>query len=149
MRASSLWVRFLAVSLGAIAALVVLALVVVWVVWTYNRLVALRLACESSWSQIDVALRLRHDLVPALAEAVAGYAGHERRTFEEVARARAEAVAANESPPAYRGSAEADLGGRLGGVIALAEDYPALLATENFSRLQRDLTEVEEKILIT
>jgi LemA protein len=58
-------------------------------------------------------------------------------------------VAANESPPADRGGAEADLAGRLGGVIALAEDYPALLATENFSRLQRDLAEVEEKISIT
>ena len=136
-------------SVGLLLAVVAVVAVVVWAIFTYNRLVSLRLACESSWSQIDVALRLRHDLVPALAEAVAGYAGHERRTFGEVARARAEAVAANEAPPAARGSAEADLGGRLGGVIALAEDYPALLATENFSRLQRDLAEVEEKISIT
>ena len=65
-------------SLGVIIALAVVAVVALWVVLTYNRLVQLRLACESSWSQIDVALRLRHDLVPRLAEAVAGYAGHER-----------------------------------------------------------------------
>ncbi len=63
-------------------------LVAAWAVWTYNRLVALRLACESSWSQIDVALRLRHDLVPRLAEVVAGYAGHERATFENVSAAQ-------------------------------------------------------------
>jgi LemA protein len=128
---------------------VALALVAIWVAITYNRLVSLRLACESSWSQIDVALRLRHDLVPALAEAVAGYAGHERRTFEEVARARATAIAANEAAPGPRGQAEAALAGGIGGALAIAEDYPALLATENFSRLQRDLADVEEKISIT
>ena len=136
-------------SVGLVIAAAAIALIVVWAVVTYNRLVALRLRCESSWSQIDVALRLRHDLVPRLAEAVAGYAGHERRTFEEVARARAEAIAANDAQPARRGEAEATLGGGIGSALLLAEDYPALLATENFARLQRDLAEVEEKISIT
>ena len=119
-----------------------------WAVLTYNRLVQLRLACESSWSQIDVALRLRHDLVPRLTETVAGYAGHERTTLEEVTRARAAAEAANTSRRASaarprRSSAAASEG------LLLAEDYPELVATENFAKLQRDLAEVEEKISIT
>ncbi len=135
--------------MGLVVAVAALVLVVGWVIFTYNRLVALRNGCESSWSQIDVALRLRHDLVPVLAEAVAGYAGHERATFEEVARARSGAIAANEAEPGPRGAAEAALGGGIRGALLLAEDYPALLATENFSRLQRDLAEVEEKISIT
>ena len=138
-----------AVSVGLVAAIAALLLVGVWVALTYNRLVSLRLACESSWSQIDVALRLRHDLVPRLAEAVAGYAGHERTTLEDVTRARAAAQAANGQPPGPRGAAEATLGGRIGGALLLAEDYPVLLASENFMSLQRDLAEVEEKISIT
>ena len=136
-------------SAWVIVAIAAVALLALWVVLTYNRLVQLRLACESSWSQIDVALRLRHDLVPRLAAAVAGYASHERTTLEEVTRARAAAEAANDEPPGARGAVEATLGSRVGGVMILAEDYPQLLATENFSRLQRDLNEVEEKIAIT
>jgi LemA protein len=137
------------VSVGVIVAIAAAALLVLWVVLTYNRLVQLRLQCESSWSQIDVALRLRHDLVPRLAETVAGYAGHERATLEEVTRARAAAEAANEEPPGPRGAAEAKLGSGIGGALLLAEDYPVLLASENFATLQRDLAEVEEKISIT
>ncbi len=136
-------------SAWVIVAIAAVALLALWGVLTYNRLVQLRLACESSWSQIDVALRLRHDLVPRLAAAVAGYASHERTTLEEVTRARAAAEAANDEPPGARGAVEATLGSRVGGVMILAEDYPQLLATENFSRLQRDLNEVEEKIAIT
>jgi LemA protein len=137
------------VSVWVIVAIAVAALLALWVVLTYNRLVRLRLACENSWSQIDVALRMRHDLVPRLAETVAGYAGHERSTLEEVTRRRAEAVAANEAPPGPRGAAEAALAGGVGNVMVLAEDYPQLLATENFARLQSDLAAVEEKIAIT
>lgn len=136
-------------SLGVIIALAVVAVVVLWVVVTYNRLVQMRLACESSWSQIDVALRLRHDLVPRLAEAVAGYAGHERTTFENVAEARSQAVAANGAAPAARGPAEAVLGAAIGPALLLAENYPELLATENFTQLQTELASVEEKISIT
>lgn len=136
-------------SAWGIVALVAAALVALWVIVTYNRLVQRRLACESSWAQIDVALRLRHDLVPALASAVSGYAAHERGTLEEVTRARARAEEANEEPPAPRGAAEAALGKGIGRALLLAEDYPALLASENFSRLQTDLAEVEERISIT
>jgi len=137
------------VSAGVIVLVAVAALLALWVVLTYNRLVQLRLACENSWSQIDVALRLRHDLVPRLAAAVAGYASHERATLEEVTSARAAAVAANDAAPGPRGAAEATLAGGVGRVLVLAEDYPQLLATENFARLQSDLNEVEEKIAIT
>ena len=136
-------------SVWVIVAIAAAALLVLWLVLTYNRLVQLRLACESSWSQIDVALRLRHDLVPRLAETVAGYAGHERTTLEEVTRARAAAEAANDEPPGPRGAAEAKLGSGIGGALVLAEDYPVLVASENFAKLQRDLAEVEEKISIT
>jgi LemA protein len=137
------------VSLGVIIALALLAVVALWVVLTYNRLVQLRLACESSWSQIDVALRLRHDLVPRLAEAVAGYAGHERQTFQNVAEARSKAVAANDAAPAARGPVEAVLGAAIGPALLVAEDYPELLATESFTQLMSELSAVEEKISIT
>ncbi|MDQ3729562.1 MAG: LemA family protein, partial [Actinomycetota bacterium] len=136
-------------SLGLLVSLLVVVAIVAWLAVTYNRLVALRLACESSWAQIDVALRLRHDLVPRLAEAVAGYAGHERRTFEAVADARSRAVAANGAPPAARGPAEAALGAGIGSAVLLAEAYPDLLATESFTRLQSELSDVEEEISIT
>ena len=139
----------LRVSLGLIIALAVVAVVAVWVAVTYNRLVQLRLACESSWAQIDVALRLRHDLVPRLAEAVAGYAGHERQTFENVAAARSRAMEAKDAAPAVRGPAEAALAAGLGSAMLVAEDYPALLASDNFMQLQTELSAVEEKISIT
>ena len=132
-----------------IVALVLAVALAVWVAWTYNRLVQRRLACESSWAQIDVALRLRHDLVPVLAEAVRGYASHERTTLEEVTEARAGAEAANAQAPGPRGAAEARLGSGIGRTMLVAEDYPALLASENFSQLQSDLADVEERISIT
>lgn len=126
-----------------------LAALAIYVALVYNRLVALRLACENSWSQIDVALKLRHDLVPRLAEAVKGYASHEKATFERVAQARANAVAAADGDPADRETVEAELGSGVGRMVILAEAYPDLLATENFMALQRELSEVEEKISIT
>lgn len=124
-------------------------MLLVWVAATYNRLVELRLACESSWSQIDVALRFRHDLVPRLAAAVKGYASHERETLENVTAARATAVSASGAAPAARGPAEAVLGAAIGPALLIAEDYPELLATENFQQLQDELSGVEEKISIT
>jgi LemA protein len=131
-----------------VIAVVLLALVAfAWL--TYNRLVELRFACEGSWSQIDVALKLRHDLIPTLVAAVSGYASHERTTFENVSELRSEAMSADDSGPAERGTVETRLGGSLGRMLLLAEDYPELMAADNFSRLQSDLAEVEEKISIT
>jgi LemA protein len=132
-----------------IIVLAALILTIFWVGLTYNRLVSLRLAAENSWAQIDVALKLRHDLIPTLAAAVAGYAGHEQETLARVAADRSLAVAADTEAPAARSAKEAQLGGSLGRMLILAEDYPELRATENFSQLQTDLADVEEKIAIT
>jgi LemA protein len=128
---------------------VLLLAVAVYVLLTYNRLVALRLNVDNSWAQVDVALKLRHDLVPNLAAAVAGYAAHERGTFEEVTAARNAAVAAPDQPGAALGTAEAQLGQGIGRLFALAEAYPDLKASELFQRLQAQLAEIENKLQIT
>jgi LemA protein len=117
-------------------------------VWlTYNRLVAKRLATENSWAQIDVALKRRHDLIPALVESVKGYASHERQTFENVADARTTAISAQ--GPADRAVAEGRLARETEGLLAVAEAYPDLEASQNFSKLQDDLREAEDQIAIT
>ena len=127
-----------------IAALAVGAVAFVWL--TYNRMVARRNAVDNSWSQIDVELKRRHDLVPALVEAVRGYAGHEQTTFERVAEARGDAIAA-EGPP-DRAAAEGSLSAILGRVLIIAEAYPELEASDNFANLQSDLAETEDRIAI-
>ena len=116
-------------------------------VWlTYNRMVARRNAADNSWSQIDVELKRRHDLIPALVEAVRGYAGHERETFERVTQARGQAMSA-QGPPS-RAAAEGTLSKVLGRVLAIAEAYPELEASKNFSELQSDLSGTEDRIAI-
>ena len=127
-----------------IIVLIVAVGVFVWL--TYNRLVGLRLACENSWSQIDVALKLRHDLIPNLVGAVAGYAEHERDTLEQVTELRTNAIGADEAGPAERGTAEARFGGGIGRMLAVAEGYPQLRATENFQKLQTKFSSVEEDL---
>ena len=112
----------------------------------YNAMVRLRNRAEEAWSGIDVQLRRRHDLVPNLVEVVKGYAAHERETLERTTQARADAMRALGSSPSAEAEAEASLSGALGGLRAVVEDYPDLRATENFQRLQRDLTEVEDEI---
>ena len=125
---------------------VVVALLALAVVLLYNRLVRLRNRTENAWSQVDVQLRRRYDLVPNLVETVKGYAAHERATFEDVTRARAAAQAA--SGVAEQARAENALTAALGRLFALAEAYPELRATENFQRLQADLTDVEGDIAV-
>lgn len=137
------------VTIALIAAVVVLVLVALYVVLTYNRLVALRLACQSSWGQIDVALKLRHDLVPNLVAAVSGYATHERAALERVTEARAAAVAADDAPAATRGAAEAVLAQGLGTITAIVEAYPDLQASASFRELQSQLVKVEDQLQIT
>ncbi len=127
---------------------VVLA-VALFVLITYNRLVRMRLACDNSWAQIEVALKLRHDLVPNLVAAVSGYAGHERATFERTAEARGAAVAAVGAGPVAQGPVEGLLASGITSLIGVAEAYPELKASENFAALQRDLASVEERISIT
>src|SRR5262245_46780333 len=111
-------------STGLIVAIAVVALLALAFGLTYNRMVARRNAVDSSWAQIDVQLRKRHDLIPPLVEAVKGYAAHERGTFESVARSRSEAMSA--SGIAGRATAEGALGRATGALLGVAEAYPEL-----------------------
>jgi LemA protein len=133
------------IALIVVGVLVILVIAFVWM--TYNRLVAQRLAVDNSWSQIDVALKRRHDLIPNLVETVKGYATHEQQTFQNVTEARATAMATTD--PAQQAVAEQLLGGALGRLMAVAEAYPELRATENFQQLQADLSDTENQIAIT
>ena len=130
--------------IGLIITLVVVGVILLWAVATYNGLVSRRARVDESWSGIDVQLKRRHDLVPNLVETVRGYAEHERSTLEAATRARAGAVAA--SGPREARPAEARLTTALGGVLALAEAYPGLRASEGFLRLQAQLAEIEDEI---
>lgn len=127
----------------------IVLLVGLFVLLTYNRLVRLRFACENSWAQIEVALKLRHDLVPNLVAAVSGYASHERSTLERTAESRGAAMSAVGAGPATQGPLEGSLALGIGNLIGIAEAYPDLKASENFAALQRDLASVEERISIT
>ena len=131
-------------------AIVVVVLLVVaggTLVLVYNRLVQRRARTQEAWSQIDVELKRRHDLVPNLVETVRGYAEHERSTFEAVTRARADAVAAGASgDPRQIADAENTLGTALRSLFAVAEAYPQLRAVESFTLLQQQLTATEDKL---
>lgn len=124
--------------------LIVLAIIVFWLILTYNRLITLRNRAKEAWSDIDVQLKRRHDLIPNLVETVKGYAGHERELFEEVTQARARAMGAQNMKD--RGEAENILSGTLKSLFAVAEAYPELKASTNFLELQRDLRDTEDKI---
>jgi LemA protein len=114
------------------------------VAFTYNRLVRTRVRAENAWSQIDVQLRRRYDLIPNLVQTVQGYAAHEREVFDEVTRARSAAQQAQ----SVQGQAQAEneLTRSLGRLIAVAESYPDLKASQNFLALQEELTGTESKI---
>ncbi|MBS1242104.1 MAG: hypothetical protein H6R40_1531 [Gemmatimonadetes bacterium] len=124
--------------------LIVLAVVAAFALITYNRLVRLRLLTVNAWSDIEVQLKRRHDLIPSVVETVKGYAGHERKTLETVIEARNRAVQAK--GPAALGEAERDLLASVRQLFALAEAYPDLKASENFLSLQRTLAELEDTI---
>jgi LemA protein len=130
--------------LGLWIVLGIVGLVLIYVAFTYNRLVRLRVRTDNAWSQIDVQLRRRYDLIPNLVETVRGYATHERELFEEVTRARAHA----ESASGVRDQADAEnqVTRTLRQLIAVAENYPQLQANENFLALQEELTGTESKI---
>jgi LemA protein len=122
----------------------VAVLLLVFAAIGYNRLVRLRNEADTGWANIDVQLQRRTDLIPNLVEAVRGYAAHERAVFEEVTRARAALQQA--STPGAAGEANDMLTAALGRLFAVAEAYPELRASENFLRLQEDLTDTEDKI---
>src|SRR5438067_13015298 len=110
----------------------------------YNSLVQLRVRSDSAWSDIDVQLKRRHDLIPNLVETVKGYAAHERGTFEAVTSARASAI--NAQGPAQQAQAENALTGALKSLFAVAEAYPDLKANQNFLNLQEELTSAEDRV---
>jgi len=124
--------------------LAVVALLLVLAVVGYNRLVRLRNEADTGWANIDVQLQRRADLIPNLVEAVRGYAAHERGVFEEVTKARSALQSAG--TPGAAGDANDILTAALGRLFAVAEAYPELQASENFLRLQEDLTDTEDKI---
>ncbi len=125
----------------------VLAVLVLGAVFAYNGLVRRRNRTAEAWSQIDVELKRRHDLVPNLVQTVAGYAEHERGTFDAVTNARAAAVDAGKTgDPARIAQAENALTGTLRSLFAVAENYPNLRAVEAFTQLQEQLTATEDKL---
>ncbi len=129
--------------LSVIIGLVILA--VLGTIFIYNRLVALRQTRHNAFSDIDVQLKQRFDLVPQLVETVKGYAAHEKELFENVTKARARVEKAGSSE-GERFSAEGLLGGAMMGLFAVAENYPALKADSSFLRLQAELSDIENKI---
>jgi LemA protein len=134
-------------SAGLIIVLVIVAVVVLWAVATYNGLVSRRNRVDESWSGIDVQLKRRHDLIPNLIETVKGYAAHEKTTLENVIQARNTAVSVQQTgDPAALGQAEGVLTGALRQVFALGEAYPDLKANTNFLELQQQLADTEDKV---
>src|SRR3989440_3184520 len=130
-----------------VAAIVIVVLVVLiglffWL--GFNGLVRRRNQVDNAWSQIDVQLKRRHDLIPNLVEAVKGYAAHERGTFEAVTNARANAI--NAQGPEQQAQAENVLSGALKSLFAVAEAYPDLKANQNFLNLQEELTSTEDRV---
>ena len=131
-----------------IAAAVLLFIVLIWTLTTYNGLVRLRQYVAESWSTIDTELKRRHDLIPNLVEVCRGYAAHEQTVFEQVARARGEAAAATDPavPPVDQARRESALTGSLRTLFAVSEGYPELKASDHFLALQRELAVTEDRI---
>lgn len=122
----------------------IVVIVALWLIAVYNSIVTLRNRTKEAWSDIDVQLKRRHDLIPNLVETVKGYAKHEKELFEKVTQARADAI--NAKTPADAGKAENALTDTLKSLFAVAENYPQLRASENFQKLQDELTDTENKI---
>jgi LemA protein len=122
----------------------VLVVIVFLLIGMYNSLVQLRVRADSAWSDIDVQLKRRHDLIPNLVETVKGYAAHEKGTFENIAKFRSQAMQA--TSPADKAVAENQLTGALKSLFAVAENYPELKASEEFTQLQGSLSQTEDSI---
>jgi LemA protein len=127
-----------------IALTVVVVGMVLFLIVTYNGLVRLKVQCDNAWSDIDVQLKRRYDLIPNIVETVKGYAAHEKGTLEGVIAARNRAMTAQ--GPAAKGEAEGMLAGALRQVFALAEAYPQLRAVESFTQLQNTLNQIEDTL---
>ncbi len=134
---SSLTLVFTVIGIAIVA-------LVIWIIAVFNALITLRNRTQEAWSDIDVQLKRRYDLIPNLVETVKGYARHEAGTFEKVTLARAAAM--NAQGAAARAEAENALSQTLKSLFALAENYPDLKASQNFLQLQDDLKDAEDKI---
>jgi LemA protein len=124
--------------------LIVLAVIILWLVAVFNKLVTLRNRVHEAWSDIEVQLKRRYDLIPNLVNTVKGYASHEDSVFTKVTDARTKAMSAQ--TPAEHAQSENMLTGALKSLFAVAENYPSLQASQNFLSLQNDLTDTEDKI---
>jgi len=133
-----------AVAIALIVIVVVLVLLVLFVIGIYNALVRLRNQVDNAWSQIDVQLKRRHDLIPNLVETAKGYMKHERETFEAITQARSQAMGAKTVSEASK--AEGMLGEALSKFMLVVENYPDLKANQNFLNVQEELTSTENKI---
>jgi LemA protein len=131
---------------GLVGGLLPILLLAVFVLVSYNRFVSQAELVDESWSQVDVELQRRHDLVPGLVAAVEGYAEHEANVLDRVTRARAAAETHRAAAPAVRRPFEEELGGAVQGVLAVAEGYPELRTSATFLELQRELTNTEDRI---
>ena len=123
---------------------IILALIVLWFIWTYNSFVRMINRVAEGWSDIEVQLKRRYDLIPNLVNTVKGYASHESGTFEKVTNARVAAMSAG--TPAQKADAENMLTGALKSLFAVSEAYPDLKANTNFLELQRELSDTENKV---
>ena len=126
------------------ALLIILAVIVIWAIFSYNKFVTLINHAKEAWSDIDVQLKRRYDLIPNLVNTVKGYAAHETEAFENVTKARAMAMGAQNIVD--KGKTENMLTGALKSVFAIAEAYPDLKANQNFLSLQSELSDTENKI---
>ncbi|MBV9481708.1 MAG: LemA family protein [Acidobacteria bacterium] len=124
--------------------LVILVVIAFLLIAMYNSLVQLKVRCDSAWADIDVQLKRRHDLIPNLVETVKGYAAHEKSTFENIAKYRSQAMQA--TTPGDKAAAENQLTGALKSLFAVAENYPQLKASEEFTELQGSLSQTEDAI---
>ncbi len=134
------------ISLSLIIIAALAAVLLFLLLKTYNSLIRMRNTVQNGWSDIDVQLTRRHDLVPNLVESVRGYMTHERETLEAVTRARTQAVTTSGADLATRAVAEMALGGAVGNLFAVAERYPTLKASQQFLLLQEQLTSTENRI---
>ncbi|MCX6785785.1 MAG: LemA family protein [Candidatus Komeilibacteria bacterium] len=130
--------NLLLIVLGAVV------LIVLWLIGIYNGLIRLKNQTDEAWSDIDVQLKRRYDLIPNLIETVKGYASHEKELLENVTQARTQAMQA--SGPEEKSRAENNLSSTLKSLFAVAENYPTLRASENFAKLQDELSDTENKI---
>lgn len=124
--------------------IIIIVVVALWLIMTYNGLITLKNRVDEAWSDIDVQLKRRYDLIPNLVNTVKGYAAHEKEVFEKVTEARARAMGAGTAHD--KAEAENMLSNTLKSLFAVAEAYPELKANQNFLELQRELTDTEDKI---